>query len=50
MAQPEPSGVAVTVDAMGVSTVGGPSHSEPAQPVPPNRSAHMLWAVLIAGI
>jgi hypothetical protein len=53
-AQPEPGGVPasmdVTVDAMGVATVGEPGQSEPAQPMPPKRPAHYLWAVLIARI
>jgi hypothetical protein len=35
---------------MGVATVGASSQPEPAQPVPPKRSAHILWAVLIARI
>ncbi len=42
-AQPEPGVVAAAVDAMGVATLGGPS-----QPDLPKRSAHILWAVLIA--
>ena len=53
-AQPEPGGVPasgeITVDAMGVATVGAPSQPEPTQPMPPKRSAHILWAVLIARI
>ena len=36
----------VTVDVMGVASVGGPSQPEPAQPVPPYRSAGILWAAL----
>jgi hypothetical protein len=48
-AQPEPGGVPaavdVTVDAMGVATVGAPS-----QPVQRKRPAHCLWAALIARI
>ena len=35
---------------MGVATVGGPSQPEPTQPALPKRSAHILWAVLIARI
>jgi len=54
MAQTEPGGVPasmdVTVDAMGVATVGVPGQSEPAQPMRPKRPAHYLWAVLIARI
>jgi hypothetical protein len=46
----EPGGVAATVDAMGVATVGGPCQRESAQPVPPKRAAHILWAVLSARI
>jgi len=34
------------VNVMGVASVGGPSQPEPAQPVPPYRSAHILWAAL----
>lgn len=49
-AQPEPGGVTAAVDAMGVATVGGPSQPEPTQPALPKRSAHILWAVLIARI
>jgi len=49
-AKPEPGGVPpavdVTVNVMGVASVGGPSQPEPAQPVPPYRSAHILWAAL----
>ena len=45
-----PAAVDVTVDAMGVATVGGPSQPEPAQAVPPKGSAHILWAALIARI
>ena len=35
---------------MGLATVGGPSQVEPAQPVLPKGSAHILWAALIARI
>jgi hypothetical protein len=53
-AQPAPGGVPasgdITVDAMGVATVGVPSQPEPAQPVPPKCPAHYLWAVLMARI
>jgi hypothetical protein len=40
-----PAAVAVTVDAMGVATVGAPS-----QPVQRKRPAHYLWTALIARI
>ena len=38
--------------AFGVAPLGNvlPSQSGPAQPVPPKRPAHYLWAVLIARI
>ncbi len=56
-AQHEPVGVPATVDvtvnAMGVATVGAPSQPEPAQqtlPALPKSQAHYLWAVLIARI
>lgn len=49
-AQPEPGGVPATMGVMRVATVGAPSQSEPAQPMPPKRSAHILWSVLIARI
>ncbi len=49
-AQPQPS--TTGEGAPGVAPLGNvlPSQSGPAQPVPPKRPAHYLWAVLIARI
>lgn len=48
-ADPASTGDGVGVGALGVGNAR-PTQAEPAQPVPPKRPAHCLWAVLIARI
>ena len=45
----EPANTGAGEGALGVSNPF-PTHAEPAQPVPPKRPAHCLWAVLIVRI
>ena len=51
-AEPASTGVGVGVGAFGVVQQGDalPTQADPAEPVPPKRPAHYLWAVLIARI
>lgn len=48
-AEPASTGVGVGVGSLGVGNAL-PAQAEPAQPAPPKRPAHYLWAVLIARI
>jgi hypothetical protein len=47
--QAEPASTDACEDALGVSNPL-PTQAEPAQPEPPKRPAHYLWAVLMARI
>jgi hypothetical protein len=47
--QAEPASTNACEDALGVSNPL-PTQAEPAQPEPPKRPAHYLWAVLMARI
>jgi hypothetical protein len=48
-AQAEPASTGLGVGALGVGNAR-PTQAVPAEPVPPKRPAHYLWAVLIARI